>query len=65
MDDMGITEDECQKKERSEFEKKGVDPDVVELRYKHYHGKLIETINEVLERRREYIMEEKRQKKIL
>ena len=45
MDDYGINEDDCQKKHRSEFEKKGVDPDVVELRYKHYQGRLIETIN--------------------
>ena len=36
MDDYGITQEECEKKERSEFEKKGVDPDVVDLRFKHY-----------------------------
>jgi len=36
MDDYGITQAECEKKERFEFEKKGVDPDVVDLRFKHY-----------------------------
>lgn len=35
----------CIFRERSEFEKKGIDPAVVELRYKHYQGRLIETLN--------------------
>ena len=26
----------CKNREKSEFEKKGLDPDVVEIRFKHY-----------------------------
>ena len=38
--------------ERSAFDKKGVEPAITELRYKHYRNKLIETLNRVLEQRR-------------
>jgi len=37
---------------KSDFEKKGVDPDVVNLRYKHYQGRLIDTLNRILEERK-------------
>lgn len=60
MDDYGITQAECEKKERFEFEKKGVDPDVVDLRFKHYQGRLIDTINQIIERRREYVLEDRK-----
>jgi hypothetical protein len=36
MDDLGIPLYECLKKDKSAFEKKGVEPAVIELRYKHY-----------------------------
>jgi hypothetical protein len=36
MDDLGIPHHECQKKEKSLFEKKGKEPAVIELRFKHY-----------------------------
>lgn len=36
MDDLGVSFAECQKKDKSDFDKKGVDPDVIDLRYKHY-----------------------------
>jgi hypothetical protein len=34
------------------FEKKGVDPDVIDLRYKHYQARLIDTLNRIVEQRR-------------
>jgi hypothetical protein len=34
------------------FEKKGVDPDVIDLRYKHYQARLIDTLNRIIEQRR-------------
>jgi hypothetical protein len=36
MDDLGVSIDEVMKQDKSNFEKKGVDLDVIELRYKHY-----------------------------
>lgn len=36
MDDLGVSLNECEKKSRADFEKPGLDPDVVDLRYKHY-----------------------------
>lgn len=52
MDDLGVTPDELEKKERVDFEKKGVDPDVVDLRFKHFQGRLIDTLNRVSQQRR-------------
>lgn len=52
MDDLGVSIDECEKKQRTFFEKHGVDKDVVDLRYKHYQGRLIDTFNRILEQRR-------------
>lgn len=45
----------------NEFEKKGLDPDVVELRFKHYQNRLIDTLNRVIEQRRQIKMEHARQ----
>lgn len=39
-------------RERSEFEKKGVDEDIINLRYKHYQNRLIDILNRVLDERR-------------
>jgi len=36
MDDLGVSMDEMLKSDKSIFEKKGVDADVIDLRYKHY-----------------------------
>ena len=35
-------------RERSDFEKRGIDDDVVNLRFKHYQGRLIDLINMVV-----------------
>ena len=40
------------KRERADFEKRGLDEDVINLRFKHYQARLIDTINRVLEERR-------------
>lgn len=52
MNNLGISIDECINKERSDFEKKGVDKDVIDLRFKHYKNRLIETLNMVLNERK-------------
>ena len=39
-------------RERSEFEKKGIDEDVINLRFKHYQNRLIDILNRVLDERR-------------
>ena len=63
---LGVSKEECMKKyftlgnhifisffrERSEFERKGVEEDIINLRYKHYQNRLIDTINRILEERR-------------
>lgn len=61
MDDLGVNIDECEKKQRSFFEKHGVDKDVVDLRYKHYQGRLIDTFNRILEQRRQIKIDEARE----
>ena len=48
------------KRERADFEKKGLDEDVINLRYKHYQARLIDTINRVLEERRRIKAEQAR-----
>ncbi len=35
-------------RDRAEFEKKSVDKDVIDLRYKHYQARLIDTINRII-----------------
>jgi hypothetical protein len=44
----GLTK--CRK--RDEFVEKGIEEDVIELRYKHYCKRQIDTINRVLDERR-------------
>ena len=39
-------------RKKEEFVEKGVDQDVIELRYKHFRTRQIDTINRVLEERR-------------
>jgi hypothetical protein len=36
MDDLGIPLHETFRKDKSHFEKKGLEPEIAELRYKHY-----------------------------
>ena len=36
-------------RDRSFFEDKGLDEDVVDLRYKHYQARLLDTINRIIE----------------
>ena len=43
-------------RDRAEFEKKSVDKDVIDLRYKHYQARLIDTINRIIEQRRQIKM---------
>ena len=40
-------------RDKSEFEKRGIDPDVVKLRFEHYRNKLVELLNCLIARRRE------------
>jgi len=47
-------------RELDEFEKGSSDPDVINLRYKHYQARLIDTINMVLEERKKIKMEQQR-----
>jgi hypothetical protein len=61
MDDLGVTPEECQKKERSDFEIRGVNEDVVDLRFKHYQHRLIDTLNRVIGLRRD-IKDDERKK---
>jgi hypothetical protein len=44
-------------RDKSEFEKKGLHPDVIELKYKHYQGRLMDTINRIIEQRRQIKLE--------
>ena len=48
-EDLGIPLEECIRKDRSFFEKKGLEPDIVDLRFKHFQGRLIDTLNKILE----------------
>ncbi len=51
---LGISPRECLKKRREEFYSPGgVDEDVVELRFKHFRARQMDTINRVLEERRQ------------
>ena len=42
----------CFYRERQAFEKKGLDEDIINLRFKHYQNRLIDILNRVLEERR-------------
>jgi hypothetical protein len=57
MDDLGVSLNECTKKDKTDFEKKGLDPDVIDLRYKHYQARLIDTINRIIDQRRQIKVE--------
>ena len=48
------------KRERTDFEKRGLDEDIINLRFKHYQARLIDTINRVLEERRRIKAEQAR-----
>lgn len=39
-------------RKREDFVKKGVEDDLVDLRFKHYQSRLLDTINRVLQERR-------------
>jgi len=52
LENLGVGIDELERKDKSEFEKKQLDDDVINLRYKHYQARLIDTINRALEERR-------------
>jgi len=36
MVDLGVHEEEMQMKDRSDFDKKGLDPEVIDLRFRHF-----------------------------
>eukprot|EP00347_Sterkiella_histriomuscorum_P014355 403361188 len=57
MINLGVSKDECKKKERQDFVKRGLDEDVIDLRFKHYQYSLIDTLNRMLEERRRIKME--------
>lgn len=40
-------------RDKESFEKKGLDEDVIKLRYKHFMNRLLDAINRVLEERQE------------
>ena len=48
-------------RERNEFERKGVDEDVLNLRFKHYQNRLIDTLNRILDERRRIKLEQMRE----
>ena len=48
-------------RERSAFEKKGLDEDIISLRYKHHQNRLIDILNRVLEERRKIKHEQMRE----
>lgn len=39
-------------REKTEFDKKGLDDDIVNLRFKHHQNRLIDILNRILEERR-------------
>ena len=46
---------------REEFARRGLDPDVIDLRYKHYQARLIDTMNRIIEQRRKIKVDEARE----
>ena len=51
MSNLGVTFKEMRVKGKKEFEKKGVEKDLAELRYNHYRERLLDLYNRVLEER--------------
>jgi hypothetical protein len=50
---LGVTVEELKMQDRATFEEKGVAKDVVDLRYKHFKSRLLDTVNRVLQQRRD------------
>eukprot|EP00347_Sterkiella_histriomuscorum_P015905 403355238 len=50
---LGISLTELSKKKRDDFVQKGLDEDLINLRFKHFQQRLIDTINNVLQERRQ------------
>ena len=48
-------------RDRSAFEKKGLDEDIISLRFKHHQNRLIDILNRVLEERRKIKLEQMRE----
>lgn len=48
-------------RDRTAFEKKGLDEDIINLRFKHYQNRLIDILNRVLEERRKIKHEQMRE----
>jgi hypothetical protein len=44
-------------RDRTAFEKKGLDEDIISLRFKHHQNRLIDILNRVLEERRKIKLE--------
>jgi hypothetical protein len=61
LHNLGVSKEECMKKERSEFDKKGLDEDIVNLRFKHHQNRLIDILNRILEERRKIKHEQMRE----
>ena len=64
MKHLGISWEECQKKEKAEFAERGLEDNVVSLRHKHYQHRLIDTYNQLLTQRRLIKEEEKKAAKV-
>ena len=47
-------------RELTDFEMRGLDQDIINLRFKHFQHRLIDTLNRVIEKRRKNKEEEKR-----
>ena len=52
MINLGIPVPELNKKTRIDFKKPGLDPDVVDMRFKHYQQRTIRTVNMILNERK-------------
>jgi len=48
-------------RDRTAFEKKGLDEDIISLRFKHHQNRLIDILNRVLEERRKIKLEQMRE----
>jgi len=53
MDNLGISAEELQTRTKESFQQKNVDQDIIQLRYKHYLNRLVDTITRVLDERNE------------
>mmetsp|Transcript_16657 Transcript_16657/g.15954 ORF Transcript_16657/g.15954 Transcript_16657/m.15954 type:complete len:100 (+) Transcript_16657:89-388(+) len=55
---LGISIEECKKISKEQFFERGLDESIANLRYKHFCGRLIDTINSILEERRQIKMKQ-------